>query len=113
MNINTYVNNIERGRYCHPIIHRNDRICNFCTLGQLDDEKHFLMTCEFHSIERHSLFKAIIPILGLDKQADTCTNVLFQSIIGSKENTCSVRQALAKFVFGGFQKRDKLQIFSS
>ena len=100
---------IERGRHCRPITPRNERLCNFCSLDQVDDEKHFLMACKFHSAERQSLLEVIIPILKLDRESDTTE--LFLSIMGSKEKT--VLQALAKFVYGGFQKRDKSQISSS
>ena len=88
---------------------RNERFCNFCSLDQVDDENHFLMACKFHSAERQSLLEVIIPILKLDRESDTTE--LFLSIMGSKEKT--VLQALAKFVYGGFQKRDKSQISSS
>ena len=100
---------IERGRHCRPITPRNERLCNFCSLDQVDDEKHFLMACKFHSAERQSLLEVIIPILKLDRESHTTE--LFLSIMGSKEKT--VLQALAKFVYGGFQKRDKSHISSS
>ena len=67
------------------------------------------MACKFHSAERQSLLEVIIPILKLDRESDTTE--LFLSIMGSKEKT--VLQALAKFVYGGFQKRDKSQTSNS
>ena len=100
---------IERGRHCRPITPRNERLCHFCCLYQVDDEKHFLMACKFHSAERQSLLEAISSILKLDRESDTTE--LFLSVMGSKEKT--VLQALSKFVYGGFQKRDKSQTSSS
>ena len=59
------------GRHCRTITPRNERLCNFCSLDQVDDEKHFLMACNFHSTERQSLLEVIIPILKLDRESDT------------------------------------------
>ena len=79
------------GRHCRTITPRNERLCNFCSLDQVEDEKHFLMACNFHSTERQSLLEVIIPILKLDRESDTTE--LFLLIMGSRETT--VLQALA------------------
>ena len=103
LRISSHNLHIERGRHCRPITPRNERLFNFCSLDQVDDVKHFLMACKFHSAERQSLLEVIIPMIKLDRESDTAE--LFLSIMGSKKKT--VLQALAKFVYGRFQKRDK------
>ena len=74
---------IERGRHCRPVTPRNERLCNFCSLDQVDDEKHFSMSCKIHSAERQSLLEVIIPILKLDRESNTTE--LFLSVMGSKD----------------------------
>lgn len=36
---------IETGRWHKPIIPKENRICSFCDLGEIDDEIHFLFKC--------------------------------------------------------------------
>ena len=36
---------IETGRYDHSGIERQERLCELCTSGQVEDEYHFLFEC--------------------------------------------------------------------
>ena len=54
----------EKGRYCRPVIPREQRICKFCTENACDDEIHFLTRCHFHSDERNRLFKQFNDVRG-------------------------------------------------
>ena len=47
---------IETGRYTKPKTLLNDRKCKYCTVDCVEDEKHFLMHCEFYSDLRYDLF---------------------------------------------------------
>ena len=51
---------IELGRYTVP---RKtplcDRICRYCNMKELDNERHFVMTCPLNSTERQSLFSTL------------------------------------------------------
>ena len=38
---------IETGRYTRPKNPVNERTCKYCTSGEVDDETHFLINCEF------------------------------------------------------------------
>ena len=69
---------IERGRHCRPITPRNERLCNFCSLDQVNEEKHLLMACKFHSAERQSLLEVVIPILN-SIESQTPRNHFYQS----------------------------------
>ena len=46
---------IERGRYCSPKLPREERLCSFCSECKLEDEKHFLLDCQFYNEDRNSL----------------------------------------------------------
>ena len=41
---------IERGRHCRPKVPPQERLCHVC--HTLEDEKHFLITCELYHRER-------------------------------------------------------------
>jgi hypothetical protein len=40
---------VETGRYSHPVTPLNDRICKFCNANTVEDEKHFLLSCNAYS----------------------------------------------------------------
>ena len=60
--ISAHILQIEKGRYCRPVIPREQGICKFCrsTENACDDEIHFLTKCHFHSDKRNRLFKQCI-----------------------------------------------------
>ena len=93
---------IEQGRHSRPVVPRNERLCKFCPLNEIDDEIHFLMTCTFHSDERNALFKITYPLLGVKDYSEKRTN--FKIIMSSKEP--KVLQSLAKFIYISFKKRE-------
>ena len=51
---------IEIGRYRNIPI--NSRICNYCSLGEIDDERHFLMSCPIFDLKRACLFGKISSV---------------------------------------------------
>ena len=48
---------IERGRYQGAL--RQDRLCLRCTTGEIDDEKHFLISCSTCPVIRTEMFSRI------------------------------------------------------
>ena len=48
---------IELGRYQGTL--RQDRICVRCTSGQVEDEKHFLLSCDKFREDRNNLLRCI------------------------------------------------------
>jgi hypothetical protein len=48
---------IETGRY--KGIPRHDRICTRCTDNTVEDERHFLFSCNYHTREREALMSII------------------------------------------------------
>ena len=47
---------IETGRYTRPKTPVNERICKYCSSGDIDDEIHFLINCDFFDDIRYHLF---------------------------------------------------------
>ena len=47
---------IETGRYTRPKTPVNERTCKYCTSGEVDDETHILINCEFFDDLRYNLF---------------------------------------------------------
>ena len=95
---------IEQGRHSCPVVPRNERLCKFCPLNEIDDEMHFLMTCSFHSDERNALLKITYPLHGVKDYSEKCT--YFKIIMSWKEP--NVLQSLAKFIYINFKKREEI-----
>ena len=53
---------IETGRHTVPITPKENRICKFCQLNEIDDEIHMLLKCPFHITERTNLLEALQPL---------------------------------------------------
>lgn len=47
---------IETGRYAKPKVPLDDRKCKLCTENAIEDEMHFLLSCDFYSDLRRPLF---------------------------------------------------------
>jgi len=52
---------IEKGRYSK--IPPEQRICDFCNTGEVEDEKHFLVRCPLYCTLREGLWRDIYPLL--------------------------------------------------
>ena len=48
---------IETGRFTKPKTPLNQRLCRFCKASVIEDETHFLISCDFYSDLRYDLFK--------------------------------------------------------
>ena len=84
--------NIETGRYTG--INVNERICNFCNQNKIDDEKHFLLECDFHQKARLDILKLRTPQLINES---TLSNIMYNT---------KITKQLAKFISASFKKRD-------
>ena len=58
--ISAHCSEIERGRYCRPLVPSEKRLCKFCSQNVCDDKCHFLISCDFLYNERSYLFKDIM-----------------------------------------------------
>ena len=64
LRMSAYKLKIEKGRYVN--INRNERICRNCDLGEIEDEKHFILKCPAYSVYREGLSRLICQELGID-----------------------------------------------
>ena len=55
---------IESGRYEHK--NKEERICKFCDMGAIEDEKHFVLDCQAYMIYRKSFFQQVWQETGID-----------------------------------------------
>ena len=93
---------IEVGRHTSPITPLEKRICKFCNSRAIDDEVHFILDCNFHSTERSVFLNTasnIIPFSNVTKHD------IFAKIMSC--NSPILLNALGKFVYNGFQKRER------
>lgn len=71
---------IERGRFYN--INRKERVCNLCSLSQIEDEFHFILICPFYKeirklyvkkyyYEKPSVFK-LIQLLSTKNIKELC-----------------------------------------
>jgi hypothetical protein len=51
---------VETGR--HKGIPRHDRICTRCTNNTVEDERHFLFSCNYHTQEKEALILILSPL---------------------------------------------------
>ena len=85
---------IEEGRFRN--ISRNDRICNRCNQGQIENEYHFLLCCPFY----RELRLNCLPKYYCSWPTVVKFNLLMKS------HSRKLLQQLSKFIFLAFQMRD-------
>ena len=101
----------ETGRHSRPFIPRHKRIWNYCPLNEIDNEKHFLLKCRFHSEEKRSLFEVVNSLLEKERESlslySDLINGQFIALMRTKDPI--VLGALGKYIYEGFKKRDHLE----
>ena len=60
---------IERGRYSNT--ERQNRICQYCNTGEIEDEQHFFLICPFYSPMREKI---------IQKLNDNLSNLVLRSL---------------------------------
>ena len=55
----THKLDIETGRYQRPVIPCNDRACQMCNNGQVEDETHFIVQCMSYNDNRKRLLQKL------------------------------------------------------
>ena len=50
---------MESGRYKRPKLVSNQRLCQQCMLGEVEDEEHFMLVCPKHRSRRDKLLSSI------------------------------------------------------
>ena len=91
---------IEIGRHRRPYIPRHQRLCLYCNCGEIDDEIHFLLKCNFHAEARHSLFQLIASYLLLQESINEVE--IFTTVMTN--NNPVILNALGEFVYQEFKR---------
>lgn len=90
---------VETGRYTKPKIPLNERTCIYCTDNCVEDEKHFLLGCDFYADLRYDLMK---------KSGDICDSFndldLQEKFIFLMSND-AIQPFLAKTLYQMFYRR--------
>ena len=68
---------IEIGRHTIPKTPINLRICSFCHSNEVENEIHFLFSCQIHDSLRLKFFNDITDKYSLLEELDTNAKVLF------------------------------------
>ena len=87
---------IETGRYDDTA--RNQRICQFCNMGKVEDEYHFLLVCPYYRDLRRNFLKPYF--------CHWPTLMKFETLLlrTSKHSVTS----LSKYIYFAFQKRNSI-----
>ncbi len=62
LRISAHTLRIESGRYCRPPLLPEQRICQYCSSGAVENEEHFLLDCTLYTDERHELYQVLYDI---------------------------------------------------
>ena len=91
---------VETGRYTGKPL--EDRICNFCSSNDVEDEYHLLCICNFYSEERNNLYKKAGSVYPDFVQMDdfdkfTCLLLNFQKTVANFLDIALQRRSGAKY----------------
>ena len=100
LRISSHQLQIERGRYTTPITPRELRICQYCDLDMIEDERHFLMECPKHNEYRNELFDTISKMCKVFNSMSSDNK--FKYLLTSGGTICKL---VAKFCFRAFEAR--------
>ena len=91
---------IETGRY--EGLPASERICEFCTSGEVDDEIHLLLKCKYHDDERNKLLNILPQHITGDS-----VNTKKQFYILMSSSDTDIVYNLANFIHKCFIKRNE------
>ena len=92
---------IEKGRHCRPKVPPQERFCHVCRT--LEDEKHFLITCELYNRERTKFFDKLRNIHPEFDQLTEQDKFLFLMTTVDQQTLAW----LGQFVYTAFKIRNK------
>ena len=62
---------IESGRYERPKLVSNQRFCQQCMLGEVEDEEHFMLVCPKHRFRRDKLLSSIENLTDFNEMSNS------------------------------------------
>ena len=89
----------ETGRHKTPHTRENERVCKVCLNGEIENELHFLLKCNFYSELRQSL-NVIIQSSGLQNSNDD------EKLFFLLNDDIAVKST-GKFIIAAYDKRSK------
>ena len=92
LHMNSHILAIERGRHSKPKIGKENRLCKYCDLNEVEDEQHFLQRCTLYETLRRNLLKA--TALETSKLSDEDT---FVSLMSSQDG--KIVKTMGTFVY--------------
>ena len=94
--------NIETGRYSKPRkTPLNLRKCTLCKSDSVEDEAHFLLYCDYFSVERKQLFESLVFLSCKIEELDEINKLKF--LLSSDD--IEINNITAKFILNCFKKR--------
>ena len=81
------------------MLRSSDRVCKVCLNGEIENEVHFLLKCNFYSEPRHSL-NVIIQSSGLQNSNDD------EKLFFLLNDDIAVKST-GKFIIAAYDKRSK------
>ena len=93
---------IEKGRHLRPPLERNDRKCFICK-REVENEKHFLITCPLYENQREILFQTCREN---SRHFDSLTSEEDKFIFIMTNEDANVIKSVAKFVSDSFKFRE-------
>ena len=85
---------IEIGRYTRPPVIASERYCKICNKSEVEDEKHFLLSCEKYSEQRNTFLNEVYIEYPFTK--NLCKDELFKWLMFFQEST--ICHNLASFI---------------
>ena len=93
---------IEYGRYCTPKIPEHLRLCQYCSINEIDHEQHFMINCTLYPNERQYLLDSVTHKYAHfhSLSANDIMLFLFNDV------DPFVCKKLSHFIFLAFEKRE-------
>ena len=71
---------VEILRYKRPVIQREQKFCEFCNRGEVEDENHIIFSCKTYKDIRETFFQKLRSLLNINpKFKDEFTEILFNT----------------------------------
>ncbi len=97
---------IETGRWKKPKEKESERVCRACLSGEVEDEKHFILSCTYYNDLREVMIHRIeinTDIRLINEPQEVMWNVLMNN--PKNQLICEV---LADFVSKAMQRREQI-----
>ena len=98
----SHILEIERGRHAKPKISFDKRLCPKC--NTIEDERHFVSDCKLYEQERNEMFSRIQNYYQYNINLEL--NLSYEELMCHEDPM--VLNALGKYVYNAFKKRDQL-----